>query len=50
MVFVVDLQNEQKYQLEFKPPPDGSMTGIGKQERVVTVVDEAHDQEQIQHR
>ncbi|XP_071954486.1 sperm flagellar protein 2-like isoform X2 [Antedon mediterranea] len=43
-------QSEEEYQQEFKPPPEGSATGVGKQEKVVPVKDAAHDQEQIQHR
>ncbi|XP_074662046.1 sperm flagellar protein 2-like [Tubulanus polymorphus] len=43
-------QSEEVYQQEFKPPPEGSMTGINKQEKVKPVSDEAHDQEQLQHR
>ena len=43
-------QTDEEYQQEFKPPPDGSMTGMGKAEKVLPVEDAAHDQEQIQHR
>jgi len=46
----VAVQAEKAYQQEFNPPPDGSATGVGRQEKVVTVEDPAHDQEQIQHR
>ncbi|XP_060552949.1 sperm flagellar protein 2-like isoform X2 [Ruditapes philippinarum] len=41
---------DKDYQQEFNPPPEGSATGVGKQEKVVEVEDPAHDQEQIQHR
>lgn len=41
---------DQQYHQEFNPPPDGSSTGVAKQEMVVPVEDPAHDQEQIQHR
>ncbi|XP_052777050.1 sperm flagellar protein 2-like isoform X2 [Mya arenaria] len=44
------VQSEKEYQQEFNPPPEGSATGVGKQEQVVEVEDPAHDQEQIQHR
>ena len=43
-------QTDEEYQQEFKPPPEGSMTGMGKVEKVLPVEDPAHDQEQIQHR
>ncbi|XP_022100241.1 sperm flagellar protein 2-like isoform X2 [Acanthaster planci] len=43
-------QSREQYQQEFKPPPEGSCTGVGKQEKVSAVKDAAHDQEQIQHR
>lgn len=43
-------QSGEEYQQEFKPPPDGSTTGVGKQEKVLPMKDAAHDQEQIQHR
>ena len=39
-----------EYHREFDPPPDGSTTGVGKVEKVLPVVDSAHDMEQIQHR
>jgi len=44
------VQGDEKYHQEFKPPPEGSATGVGKQEQVVSVEDQAHDQDQIQHR
>ena len=44
------LQSEEQFQQEFKPPPEGSATGVGKQEKVLPVEDAAHDQEQCQHR
>ena len=44
------LQEDSQYHPEFNPPPDGSATGVGKQERVVPVDDPAHDQEQVQQR
>ncbi|XP_070194777.1 sperm flagellar protein 2-like isoform X3 [Littorina saxatilis] len=44
------IQGEEKYHEEFKPPPEGSATGIGKQEKVIPVSDPGNDQEQIQHR
>lgn len=44
------VQNDEQFHQEFKPPPEGSATGIGKQEQVIPVADQAHDQEQIQHR
>ncbi|XP_038067047.1 sperm flagellar protein 2-like isoform X1 [Patiria miniata] len=43
-------QSSEQYQQEFRPPPEGSCTGVGKQEKVSAVKDAAHDQEQIQHR
>ncbi|ELU01924.1 hypothetical protein CAPTEDRAFT_210764 [Capitella teleta] len=43
-------QEEMEYHQEFNPPPEGSATGVGKTEKVLPVVDTAHDQEQIQHR
>lgn len=44
------VQNDEQFHQEFKPPPEGSATGVGKQEQVIPVADQAHDQEQIQHR
>ncbi|KAK6179274.1 hypothetical protein SNE40_011674 [Patella caerulea] len=44
------IQANEQFHEEFKPPPDGSATGVGKQEKVVPVQDMAHDMEQIQHR
>ena len=44
------IQGEEQYHEEFKPPPEGSATGVGKQEKVIPVTDPANDQEQIQHR
>ncbi|XP_041476082.1 sperm flagellar protein 2-like isoform X2 [Lytechinus variegatus] len=43
-------QEEEEYHQEFKPPPEGSASGVGKQEKVQPVKDPAFDQEQIQHR
>lgn len=40
----------EKFHAEFKPPPQGTATGIGNQEQIVRVQDEAFDQEQLQHR
>ncbi|KAL3868818.1 hypothetical protein ACJMK2_041577, partial [Sinanodonta woodiana] len=44
------IQSEKEYQEEFNPPPEGSVTGVGKVEKVVPVEDPSYDQEQIQHR
>ena len=44
------VQSDKTYQEEFNPPPEGSATGVGKQEKVVPVEDPNHDQEQVQHR
>lgn len=43
-------QADRQYHLEFNPPPEGSATGVGKQEKVVPVTDPSNDQEQVQHR
>ncbi len=43
-------QADEEYQQEFRPPPQGSVTGLGSQEKVIPVEDPAHDQEQVQHR
>lgn len=48
--FLVALQANEQYHQEFKPPPEGSMTGVGRQEQVVPVQDMSHDQDQIQQR
>jgi hypothetical protein len=50
ILFSGAIQADETYQQEFNPPPEGSATGLGKQERVLPVQDPAHDQEQIQHR
>ncbi|XP_062579929.1 sperm flagellar protein 2-like isoform X2 [Saccostrea cucullata] len=44
------VQANEQYHQEFNPPPEGSMTGVGKQELVVPVQDKSHDQDQIQQR
>lgn len=44
------LQANEQFHQEFKPPPEGSMTGVGRQEQVVPVQDMSHDQDQIQQR
>lgn len=44
------LQANEQYHQEFKPPPEGSMTGVGRQEQVIPVQDMSHDQDQIQQR
>ncbi|KAL8590470.1 hypothetical protein ACOMHN_011683 [Nucella lapillus] len=44
------LQGEEVYHQEFKPPPEGSATGVGKQEKIIPVKDPSNDQEQIQQR
>ena len=50
-LFLADAQQQgELYQLEFKPPPHGSSTGIAQQEQVVPIRDQANDQEQLQHR
>ena len=46
----VAVQADTEYHQEFKPPPDGSATGVGKQEQVVPIDDPAHDKEQVQQR
>lgn len=48
--FLVALQANEQYHQEFKPPPEGSMTGVGRQEQVIPVQDMSHDQDQIQQR
>lgn len=50
MIFLVALQANEQYHQEFKPPPEGSMTGVGRQEQVIPVQDMSHDQDQIQQR
>lgn len=51
VVFHVDaVQEGEVYHQEFKPPPEGSATGVGKQEKVIPTQDPAHDQEQVQQR
>ena len=49
-IFTEAVQSDKTYQEEFDPPPEGSATGVGKQEKVVPVEDPDHDQEQVQHR
>nr|KAG5711746.1 hypothetical protein BaRGS_023510 [Batillaria attramentaria] len=44
------VQADQQFHEEFNPPPDGSATGVCKQEKVIPVTDPSNDQEQIQHR
>ena len=38
------------YHQQFKPPPEGSHTGLNKVETIETVKDPSNDMEQIQHR
>jgi hypothetical protein len=40
----------QQYHQEFKPPPEGSITGLNKTEVIEEVRDPSNDMEQIQHR
>lgn len=48
---IEQLQNESvEYHPEFKPPPEGSSTGVKGEERLVEVTDFAHDKEQLQTR
>lgn len=44
------VQADKQYHQEFNPPPEGSATGIGKEEKVIPIEDASHDQEQIQQR
>lgn len=46
----VGLRSQEPYHQEFKPPPEGSMTGMQNQEMVGPVSDPAYDREQIQNR
>ncbi|ESO92609.1 hypothetical protein LOTGIDRAFT_120497 [Lottia gigantea] len=61
VVIVLDIDDEvcikraagrtwEQFHQELNPPPEGSATGVGKQEQVIPVQDMAHDMEQIQHR
>ena len=49
-LFTDESQTNEQYHQEFKPPPGGSATGVGKQEKVKPVEDGAYDQDQIQQR
>lgn len=50
-LFVTEsLLKDEHFHQEFKPPPEGSATGMGKQDKVIPVEDPAHDQEQVQYR
>ena len=49
-MILVAPQSDEQFQQEFKPPPTGSATGLGKVEKVMPVEDPAHDMEQVQHR
>ena len=40
----------QQYHQEFKPPPEGSITGLNKTEVIEELHDPSNDMEQIQHR
>ncbi|XP_071117594.1 sperm flagellar protein 2-like [Haliotis cracherodii] len=44
------VQADKQYHQEFNPPPEGSATGVGKEEKVIPIEDASHDQEQIQQR
>lgn len=49
--YVTDaIQADQQYHEEFNPPPEGSATGLGKQEKVIPVTEPAYTQEQLQNR
>lgn len=43
-------KEDQMFHEEFSPAPLGSITGIGKAEKVVPVEDAAFDKDQVQHR
>ena len=40
----------EHFHIEFKPPPEGSVTGFGNKELLQPVNDLHHDQDQIQKR
>ena len=39
--------SQQAYHQEFKPPPEGSITGVQNQEQINTVTDPAYDEQQV---
>ena len=43
------IQTGEQYHEEFKPPPEGTTTGMSD-DKVLPVEDNSHEQEQIQHR
>lgn len=48
--YVDNMVTEEQYHIEFKPPPEGSMTGFGNKDVVQPVSDLHHDQDQVQKR
>ena len=43
------MQTNEQYHEEFKPPPEGTTTGMGD-DQVVAVDDPSNEQQQVQHR
>lgn len=44
------VQSDTEFHEEFNPPPEGTATGVNKQEKVIPVTDPSNTQEQIQQR
>ena len=43
------MQTNEQYHEEYKPPPEGTNTGLGD-DQVVPVDDPSNEQQQVQHR
>lgn len=39
--------SRSQYHQEFKPPPEGSITGVQNQEQITAVTDPAYDEQQV---
>ena len=50
MTLTESIEGGEEYHEELNPPPEGSATGVGKQEKVLSVSDSSNEQDQLQHR
>ena len=48
--FADNPMTSEQYHQQYNPPVEGSYTGINKQEKVVPVMDQSNDREQVQQR
>ena len=49
-IIVEEMSSNKQYHEEFNPPPEGSRTGLNKQEKVLPVSDANYASEHVQQR